>query len=91
LSAKARFPFKESASCSENQNMTTDEHKRPRFQDRLPRDAGAGPGAGLAQRARRRLKGEGFEQRFQAKPFLLGLSYGFALGFILEAILASHP
>lgn len=42
--------------------------------------------------ARRRLVGqESLQQRFRVKPFLLGLSYGFALGFILEAILASHP
>jgi len=77
--------------CSENQNMTTDEDRRPRSHDRPPRDAGAGAGAGWAQRRQHRLKEEGFEQRFRAKPFLLGLSYGFALGFILEAILASHP
>jgi hypothetical protein len=91
LSANRRFRFKEIGSYSENQNMTTDEDRRPRSHDRVPREAGAGTGAGWAQRTRRRLKGQGFEQRFHAKPFLLGLSYGFALGFILEAILASHP
>lgn len=67
--------------------MTTDEDRRPRSHERPPHAAGAG----WAQRARRRHRAEDFAGRFHAKPFLLGLSYGFALGFILEAILASHP
>jgi hypothetical protein len=63
--------------------MTTDEDRRRR--------ARGEPAGSWGERTRRRLTGSGDEQHFHAKHFLLGLSYGFALGFILEAILASHP
>jgi hypothetical protein len=82
LSANRPAAFKNIAVCSENQNMTTDEDRhRP----------SPGVTSTRIQRRRRRRVGEGFDQRFHAKHFLLGLSYGFALGFVLETILASHP
>jgi len=72
--------------------MTKDEDRRiaPRGRPGGER-TGAEQTAGGARRTRRRLRAAGLEERFRAKHFVLGLSYGFALGFILEAILASHP
>jgi hypothetical protein len=73
--------------------MTTDEDRPPPAPaPRVDGKQADGGGADTwARRARRRLKGAAPEQRLQTRHFLMGLSYGFALGFILEAILASHP
>ena len=64
--------------------MTADEDSRVAARERA---------GGLPARLRRPRLGprDGPAQRFDVKHFLFGLFYGFALGFILEAILASHP
>ena len=76
--------FKPAAHRSENQNVTDDEDKR--VATRESADAAA-----TWLRRARRPPGGGATQRFDVKHFVFGLVYGFALGFILEAILASHP
>jgi hypothetical protein len=78
LSAIRPTPFKRARTRSENQNMTANEDQAREREDPWTRRL-------------RRLSGGGPERRFQARPFLLGLSYGFALGIILGAIVAGHP